>query len=197
MKNNKGITMLSLALMIVVLIILATMTMYYGESAVKEAKLQDLKTNMLLIQASLKNDLEKYHFETSTLDEESKNNKKSEYLKGKALSDPSASDAEDVFNRIEENLQIKKKINKNYPQVSNFEISDNDIVYKSEKDKFEYYYLDTYTLSQIGLKDVKSDAENGYYIVAYSMNATYPNIVEVINTKVYKGNYSLKEIEGI
>ena len=46
MKKNKGVTMISLAIMLVVLMILATITMYYGNSAVKEAKLQDLKTNM-------------------------------------------------------------------------------------------------------------------------------------------------------
>ena len=61
-KNDKGITMLSLVVMLVVLMMLATITMYYGNSAMKEAKLQDLKTNMLLIQAAVKGDLEKYHF---------------------------------------------------------------------------------------------------------------------------------------
>ena len=53
-KNDKGITMLSLVVMLVVLMMLATITMYYGNSAMKEAKLQDLKTNMLLIQAAVK-----------------------------------------------------------------------------------------------------------------------------------------------
>ena len=67
MKKNKGVTMISLAIMLVVLMVLATITMYYGNSSVKEAKLQDLKTNMLLIQANLKGDLEKYHFETNNL----------------------------------------------------------------------------------------------------------------------------------
>ena len=61
MKSDKGITMIALAAMLVILMIIATITMYYGNSAIKEAKLQDLKTNMLLIQANLKNDLEKYH----------------------------------------------------------------------------------------------------------------------------------------
>ena len=42
-KNDKGITMLSLVVMLVVLMMLATITMYYGNSAMKEAKLQDLK----------------------------------------------------------------------------------------------------------------------------------------------------------
>ena len=63
--------------------------------------------------------------------------------------------------------------------------------------KFDYYYLDTNTLSQLGLKDVQSNDENGYYIVAYSMNPNYSNIVEVINTKGYLGNYSLKRIEAL
>ena len=57
MKSDKGITMIALAAMLVILMIIATITMYYGNSAIKEAKLQDLKTNMLLIQANLKNDL--------------------------------------------------------------------------------------------------------------------------------------------
>ena len=197
MKNNKGVTMISLALTILILVILATMTMYYGESAVKEAKLQDLKTNMLLIQASLKNDLEKYHFETNSLDEATKNSKKSEYLKGTILSDSSITEVKEAFDKIENSSQVKKKINKDYPQVSNFKIVNDDIEYNSDEDKFQYYYLDNNTLSQLGLKDVKSDSENGYYIVAYSMNSTFPNVVEVINTKGYLGNYSLMRIEGI
>ena len=197
MKNNKGVTMISLALTILILVILATMTMYYGESAVKEAKLQDLKTNMLLIQASLKNDLEKYHFETNSLDEATKNSKKSEYLKGTILSDSSITEVKEAFDKIENSSQVRKKINKDYPQVSNFKIVNDDIEYNSDEDKFQYYYLDNNTLSQLGLKDVKSDSENGYYIVAYSMNSTFPNVVEVINTKGYLGNYSLMRIEGI
>ena len=34
-KNDKGITMLSLVVMLVVLMMLATITMYYGNSAMK------------------------------------------------------------------------------------------------------------------------------------------------------------------
>ena len=37
-KNDKGITMLSLVVMLVVLMMLATITMYYGNSAMNEAK---------------------------------------------------------------------------------------------------------------------------------------------------------------
>ena len=161
-----------------ILIILATITMYYGNSAMKIAKLQDLKTNMLLIQASLKNDLEKYHFETSTMNEENKNSKKSEYLKGKEISSPDCIEIKKVF----DDINIKNIINEDYPEIEG---------------AFEYYYLDTNTLKQLGLKDVESSDKNGYYIVAYSMDSTYPNIVEVINTKGYMGNYSLRRIESL
>ena len=182
MKKNRGITMISLAIMIIILMILATVTMYYGEVTIKEARLQDLKTNMLLIQASLKSDLEKYHFETSTMDEDTKNSKKSEYLKGKELSTPECSEVKQVFDSINTNQQIEKQINEDYPQVAG---------------KFEYYYLDSTILEQIGLTDIKSDKENGYYIVAYSMNSMYPNVVEIINTNGYSGNYSLKRIQAL
>lgn len=182
MKNNKGITMITLAVMLVILLMLATITMYYGNSAIKEAKLQDLKTNMLLIQASLKNDLEKYHFETNTMNEDEKNSKKSEYLKGKDISSSECVEVKQAFDMLNNNQQIINKINEDYPQVEG---------------QFEYYYLNESTLKQIGLNDVKSDSENGYYIVAYSMNPTFSNIVEIINTKGYFGNYSLKRIETL
>lgn len=180
MKSNKGITMITLAVMLVLLMVLATITMYYGNSAVQEAKLQDLKTNMLLIQASLKNDLEKYHFETNNLSNEEKENKKSEYLKGKKLSDPSCENVKLAFDKININSQIEKNVNEDYQKVNG---------------EFEYYYLDNNVLMRIGIKDVTSDEENGYYIVAYSMNPAYPNIVEVINTKGYFGSYTLSRIE--
>lgn len=178
MKNNKGITMLSLVISLVVLMILATITMYYGNSAMKEAKLQDLKTNMLIIQASLKSDLEKYHFETNNLEDSEKEEKKAEYLKGKKIEQ--AGEVEAIFNQLDVQVNLKEQVNEDYSQVDG---------------KFEYYYLDTTTLNQIGLKDVQSNEEDGYYIVAYSMNSVYSNIIEVINTKGYLGNYSLKRIE--
>ena len=173
-KNDKGITMLSLVVMLVVLMMLATITMYYGNSAMKEAKLQDLKTNMLLIQAAVKGDLEKYHFETSNLSDSEKISKKSQYLKGIPIEN-AESDIKVKFDALANNTEIQLKT----------QISD------------DYHYLDTNTLSQLGLKDVQSNDENGYYIVAYSMNPNYSNIVEVINTKGYLGNYSLKRIEAL
>ena len=173
MKRNKGITMISLMVTIVILMILATITMYYGNSAMKEAKLQDLKTNMLLIQAAVKGDLEKYHFETSNLsDANEKEAQKSNYLKGTKLANPQNELKQEIFNEIKED----------YPQIDG---------------NFDYYYLNTSDLMELGIKDVESSDEDGHYIVAYSMNSIYPNIVEVINTKGYLGNYTLSRIQAL
>jgi type II secretory pathway pseudopilin PulG len=173
MKKNKGITMISLMVTIVILMILATITMYYGNSAMKEAKLQDLKTNMLLIQAAVKGDLEKYHFETSNLsDANEKEAQKSNYLKGTKLANPQNDLKQEIFDEIKED----------YPQIDG---------------NFDYYYLNTSDLMELGIKDVESSNENGHYIVAYSMNSIYPNIVEVINTKGYLGNYTLSRIQAL
>ena len=174
MKRNKGITMISLMVTIVILMILATITMYYGNSAMKEAKLQDLKTNMLLIQASLKSGLEKYHFETSNLsDANEKEAQKSNYLKGTKLADTDLQKIkQEIFDEIKED----------YPQIDG---------------NFDYYYLSTSDLMELGIKDVESSNEDGHYIVAYSMNSVYPNIVEVINTKGYLGNYTLSRIQAL
>ena len=172
MKRNKGITMISLMVTIVILMILATITMYYGNSAMKEAKLQDLKTNMLLIQASLKSGLEKYHFETSNLsDANEKEAQKSNYLKGTKLADTDLQKIkQEIFDEIKED----------YPQIDG---------------NFDYYKLDKNDLEEMGIYDIKDD--DGEYIVAYSMNSVYPNIVEVINTKGYLGNYTLSRIQAL
>ena len=54
-----------------------------------------------------------------------------------------------------------------------------------------------YNLAWLQSRGKLQNDENGYYIVAYSMNPNYSNIVEVINTKGYLGNYSLKRIEAL
>jgi len=51
MKNNRGVTLISLAVSIVVIGILAGVTIKYGGNLVTRASLQNINTNMLLIQA--------------------------------------------------------------------------------------------------------------------------------------------------
>lgn len=60
--NNKGITMVTLVITIVVMLILAGVTITGAYSLIKKAQLENLKTNMLLIQAKTKTALEEYNF---------------------------------------------------------------------------------------------------------------------------------------
>ena len=63
LKNNKGVTLLVLMVTIVVMIIIASIAIYSGSAAIKEAQTEDVKTNMLLIQAEVKNFVEQAKFE--------------------------------------------------------------------------------------------------------------------------------------
>ena len=62
MRNNKGITMVILVVTIIVLLIIVGITVKLGQNTIKETKLENLKTNMLLIKAKTKETAEKANF---------------------------------------------------------------------------------------------------------------------------------------
>lgn len=90
MKNQKGITLVTLIVTIIVLLIIGSITIYTGTGIIKRVNLQNLNTNMLLLQAK-----------TKTLAEESKFNKDETKLKGTKVND------------IVDNEKINKLINAN------------------------------------------------------------------------------------
>lgn len=61
-KNNKGITLIALALTVVLIIIIAGISVYEGRQTIKDAQLEELRTNMLLIQAKAKEYAEDANF---------------------------------------------------------------------------------------------------------------------------------------
>ena len=67
MKNNKGITLIMLTVIIVVLFILAGITIPMGTSMIKNAEIQSLNTNLLLIQARVEMNSEKNSFDGTPL----------------------------------------------------------------------------------------------------------------------------------
>lgn len=62
LKNNKGITMVALAIIIIVMIIISGVIIYEGTSTINSAKKQSINTNMLLIQAKARTIQEKKEF---------------------------------------------------------------------------------------------------------------------------------------
>ena len=53
-KNNKGITLMALVITIIIILILASITVNQGYGLIKEAKIQNLETNLLAIRAKAK-----------------------------------------------------------------------------------------------------------------------------------------------
>ena len=84
LKNNKGITLIALTITIVVLIILASITIYSGKESIKKAQLESLKTNMLLIKAKAKEYVEQASFKNGVNNSEISDVAKNE-LKGEKV----------------------------------------------------------------------------------------------------------------
>ena len=61
-KNEKGITLIVLTVTIIIMLIIASIAIYAGTESIKNAKLEALKTNMLLIQAKAKEYVEEVSF---------------------------------------------------------------------------------------------------------------------------------------
>ena len=161
MKKNRGITMVALVITIVVLLIIAGISIGAGNNAIKNSKLENLKTNMLLIEVKAKEQIENAKFRLGTsfdkATEEEKTNRvntaKSEFT-GDEIVDG------DIFN--------------NNTKITTEKIKEDN------KNNIYYYKLSTPNLIDMGLKNVKSDEKNGYYIVKYNLKES---TIEIYNTE--------------
>lgn len=75
-KGEKGITLATLVVTIIVIAILASISVYTGTNIIKKTNLQNINTNMMLIQAK-----------TKTIAEQAKFNKDTSNYKGMKLTD--------------------------------------------------------------------------------------------------------------
>ena len=69
MRKQNGITLIAITLTVIVMLIIASITVYYGTDLIQNAKLQDLKTNMLLIQAKTKSGVEEVNFQSQNIND--------------------------------------------------------------------------------------------------------------------------------
>ena len=166
MKNESGKSILILVILIILIIIGASVLINYAKQIMEESNIQDLMTNMLLMQAETKKGLEEVCFQTVNLDETKEedvtkiNEIKKEYLDGIVLSN-APSEVQDAIKNITE---------------VNFDEN--------------CYYLDETTLAEMGMQEVDS-SKCGYFIVKYDFSNAD---VEVINTKGFEGSYTLTKI---
>lgn len=166
MRNESGKSIVTLVILTILIIIGASVIINYAKQMMVQTKEQDLRTNMLLMQAETKKGLEEVCFRTVNLNSEKEedlakiNEIKNEYLVGTILS-----------NSPEEVQEATKS-------VPEFTFDEN------------CYYLDENTLNEMGIKDI-TEEQYGYFIVKYDFSNAN---VEVICTKGYDGNYTLTQI---
>ena len=172
-KNEKGITLVVLTITIIILLILAGITVYTGKDSIQKANLEGLKTNMLLIETKAREYVENASFDLGidpqNATEEMKTNAKNE-LNGEDKGTLVTSDDAIVKDLL--NIGIKQ------------EDIDNGKVYK----------LTTENLEKMGINDVESNSEKGWYVIVYNIDDT---TAEIYHTIGYQGKYSLTDIEQI
>ena len=166
--NQKGITLIALIITIIVLLIIAGITVYSGKDSIRKANLEGLKTNMLLIQA--KEYIENASFQLGVNPGDDKWTKAETYLQG-----------EDKGTKVESGGDMATTL-------INIGIKSEDI------QTGKVYQLSTSNLEKMGINNVQSDSENGYYIIVYDLDNT---TAEIYNTIGYDNKYSLTDIERI
>ncbi len=73
-NKSEGVTLLALTVTIAILLIIAGITVYSGKDTIKKAKLEELKTNMLLIQAKAREYVEDATFKMGINPDDNKKN---------------------------------------------------------------------------------------------------------------------------
>lgn len=174
MREDRGITITTLVITIIVLLIIAGISAGTGNKVIKSSELENVKTNMLLIKAKGKEYVENANFKLGTNfenspDKENRITTAKAELKGEEITDAST---------INQNMGITQ------------EMISRDYTY--------YYKLSNDDLTDMGLSNVKSDEKNGWYIIKYDLENVE---VEVYNTLGYErdGNkyFSLTELQNL
>lgn len=171
-KKEKGVTLMALTITIIVLLILAGITINAGSDSIKRANLEGLKTNMLLIQTKAKEYIEDASFELGINPDGRTYEAAKAYLSG----EDKGTNMKDVTDQNQINA------------VKNAGVSDGDI------DAGKVYIVSTKNIENMGIRDVKSNNEDGWYVIVYDLENT---TAEIYHTQGYNGKNSLTDIENI
>ena len=173
-KNNQnGITLVVLTITIIVLIILAGITIHTGTESIRKANLEGLKTNMLLIETKAREFVENASFDLG-IDPENATDE----MKTNAQAELTGDDKGTLVTSGDSIID----------QLLNIGISHADI------DNGNVCKLTSENLEKMGINDVESNDEEGWYIIVYNINDT---TAEIYHTMGYQGKYSLTDIEQI
>lgn len=139
-KKENGVTIVALAITIIVLLIISAIAIRAGVKSAGTVKLEELKTNMLLIQAKAKEYVEEANFKI-----------------GKETN-------LDSINNIKEDIYVTNGKLEKVDNNSNIEIPS-----YMKQGNVEYYEVTEEALNLWGLNKIKKK-ENEYYLVSFDEN---------------------------
>ena len=178
-NNSSGITLIALAITVIVMMIIATISIYEGTKVIKEAKVQTLETNMLAIKAKAKACVEEVEAATWAISNETeKNEKRIDFLTGNIDENKYQMEAVTIDDEVKEQL------------IS--ELKETGV-------NIEMYSVTTNTLDRFGLNEIKEDIADGEkYIIVY--NKDNFNQMDIVYTAgiEYKNNvyYTLSGLQA-
>ena len=141
LKNQKGVTIIALAITVVVIIIIAGITVKFGTDAIKTAKVESLMTNMITIKAKGKGYVEEVNAQIWDLAAGEKNQKRNELFEQK-------------FKMTENTSELTSCINTNL-------INTNECV---------AYSITKETLNLMGLEELANNTEDNEYAIVFDLS---------------------------
>lgn len=156
MKSEKGMTLITTAVLVVVIAALVSAVIYYARIAIAKEELESLKTDMLLVQAKVKKITGEYTLE-----------KKEELLKGTKIEEMAENAT--IQNFLEKEIIDVEEENKKYYVLDKQNLEELDL--QKVKLKEDSYYIVEYTSNEV------------YYTkgVEYADGNTYYDIKEIEN----------------
>lgn len=178
-KNNSGITLMALVITIIILVVIASISVYEGKELIAKSKVNTLETNMLTIQAKAK--------------------AYAEEIDAKIWTDSdSASDVDENGNTPKDNARNTEFTSEKKAfsgPVNNINQSALQQVSQEITNNYVAYQVTGNALTIMGLGEIKDET----YIVIYSkdnykqMDVIYPNGVSY-NNNIYYTLSALQEV---
>ncbi len=143
-KKENGVTLVALTVMIILMLIIAGITIYNGKESIKQAKLEELRTNMLLIEAKAKECVEDANFKIgiNETDTEKIANVRKEVYEGIGL--VAVTDTQKTIPSLPSGISSKETL----------------------------YWVTEETLKNWGLNHIKLDEDEAYFVDFNEKNVT-------------------------
>jgi Tfp pilus assembly protein PilE len=162
LKEEKGITLVALIIMVIVIIILAGISLTQGSELLKTTKVETYVTNMITIRAKAKVYAEEVN--AGTWDVQDKSSKRSELYSEKYNMTKPSNESE-LISKVDENVNKGNGV--------------------------EFYQITKETLTKMGLEDLAKESNDGDYVVAYdagdytNLDIIYTKGIEYNGKKLY------------